>query len=115
MAYQILSLRPTTRTVKGVEKTVLTDETHYYERWRVENPADIFASPQKVLDENKIPESERYNLFYTIAYCGEAKRSFARQDLLPIDIDGIDLTKIDTIEALVLDTLQLDPAKTELS
>jgi len=45
---------------------------------------------------DKIPEEERWNLHYTLCECEDSKspRRFAKQDIIPFDIDGIDLDRI---------------------
>jgi putative DNA primase/helicase len=112
MAYQILSLRPKTYIRGGKEITKLTDDEHYHARWRFDDVAELFSNPKGILDRNNVPIEQRYNLFYTVSNCGEGKRLFGSQILLPLDIDGIDRDKLDTYENVVFDTLKLDRDKT---
>lgn len=64
-----------------------------------------------------IPEEERYNVHYT---CFMAKprdekvklRTFHSQNMIPIDLDGIDLTYKDEYIKIVLDIMKVDSAKT---
>lgn len=112
MAYQILSLRAKEFVRNGELVSRLDDSTHYANRWRFEKIEDLFSNPQKILDDNNVPNEERFNLFYTLSYCGEGKRLFGHQEILPIDIDGIDVERLDTYESVVLDELNLDKEKT---
>ena len=58
---------------------------------RVEAPdlPTLFQNLDEYLAQ--IPESERWNLYYTACDCGEEKREFKSQAILPIDIDGLDV------------------------
>lgn len=60
---------------------------------RAESLADLFQNLPRYLA--KIPDSEKWNLFYTVAHCGEGKREFAEQHVLVFDLDGIDVTRKD--------------------
>lgn len=112
MAYQILSLRPKTYIRGGKEIQRQSDEVHYSQRWRFESIAEIFSNPKAVLDRNGVPEDERWNLFYTVAYCGEGKRLFDYQEIIPLDIDGINTEKLAEYETVIFDALKIDKEKT---
>lgn len=73
----------------------------------------------KTLDDviAKIPETERWNLYFTALNClepakhGNALRRFKSQEMLPIDIDYIDPTKIEQYTKIIAHTLNLDMSK----
>src|SRR5690606_23969255 len=50
-----------------------------------------------------------WNLFYTVASCTDEKRKFLRQDILPIDIDGIVRGAEPKVVDAVCKELGLDP------
>lgn len=81
-------------------------------RWRFDDIKEIFTNPVAVLDRCKVPETERYNLYYTIASCDDTKRGFAKGEIRPFDIDGIDITRRTEYIQPVFDVLKLDAAKT---
>lgn len=110
--YQILSLRPKTYTKKGKEITRQVDDAHYFERWRFEDIKELYANPKAVLDRNNVPENERWNLFYTVSYCGDAKRFFQYQEIIPFDLDGIDVDRLSEYETVFFDTIPVDKEKT---
>ena len=80
---QILGLRPFT-TATGAVK--LTDAFHE-KGWGAVDIAELFRDMEKYVA--LIPEEQRWNMFYTVANCTDQKRHFLRQEVLPIDIDGI--------------------------
>lgn len=67
-----------------------------------------------------IPEGDRYDVHYTNANCvpvieGSKEiplRLFAYQEMIPIDLDGIDLERKKEYIKIVLDTLKIEPNKT---
>lgn len=77
--------------------------------WRAENIYELMKDPAKYLEQ--VPESERWNLFYTVGNCTEEKRKFLRQDVLPIDIDGIVHGEEDKIVDVVCAELKLPKDK----
>jgi P4 family phage/plasmid primase-like protien len=102
---QILGLRPYTDK-NGVVK--LTDA--FLERgWRAENIYDLFQHAKAHAE--RIPEDTRWNMFYTVANCTDAKRQFLRQDVLPLDIDGIERGTEDKIVDVVCAELDLPKDK----
>jgi putative DNA primase/helicase len=48
----------------------------------------LYRNIDKILAE--IPEKDRWNIFYTIANCGEEKRQFESLQAIAFDIDGVD-------------------------
>lgn len=89
--YQIIGVRTyfdeKTRTQKRYD-------AFYENRWRYDDPTEIFRDPIGVLNRNNVPESERYNLYYTISNCGDAKREMVRLEQLAIDVDGLDVSRL---------------------
>jgi P4 family phage/plasmid primase-like protien len=72
---------------------------------------ELFSDPLKYVSQ--IPPEERYNIFYTAGYAdAKAPRKFRRQDIIPFDIDGIDLARIDQYVDVILKELELDKNKT---
>lgn len=74
--------------------------------WRVESVPELFLNLEKYIA--LIPEDERYNMFYTVANCIEEKRKFFSQDIIPIDIDGIEKGDEEQVISCILDELKLD-------
>lgn len=109
--YQILGIRSFFDEQTRKQKKY---DAFFEQRWRFDDFAAMLADPKKVLDENKVPDSERWNLFYTVAVCGDAKRSFSRGEILPFDIDGLDITRVKEYIAPVIKTLKLDLNKTAI-
>ncbi len=101
MAVQILGLRPYVK--KNETKTRLAEK--FFEKgWRAKSVTDLFSNLEKHLDE--IPEKERYNLFYTVSDCFETKgRKLCTQNIIPYDVDGIDLLRIDEYISPVLSSI----------
>jgi P4 family phage/plasmid primase-like protien len=81
---QILGLRPFTDKSGAVR---LTDAFHE-KGWRVQDIYELFKNAEAYA--KLAPEDQRWNLFYTVANCSEGKRIFASQDVIPLDIDGIE-------------------------
>lgn len=66
-------------------------------------------------DLKRVPENERYNLFYTVAHHEEGKRtkkSWQSQDIIPFDLDGIDLERINEYAPIVAEVCGFDLNKT---
>ena len=62
----------------------------------------------------KVSDKERFNLFYTVANHAEGKREFESwesQNIIPFDLDGIDLEQIDKYPPLLAKTLDFDLSK----
>lgn len=68
-------------------------------------------------DIKKVPEEERYNLFYTIAHHLEKERTFSSwkaQEVIPFDLDGIDLDRINEYHEVVARGAGFDISKTAI-
>jgi len=103
MSIQILGLR---QYFCEFEKRLKTKETFFEKGWRAKSVSELFANINNYV--NLIPDDERYNIYYTAADCMEERgRKLRSQDIIPIDIDGIDHEKIDEYIKLVLETLDL--------
>ena len=83
--HQILGLRPYFDEKKG--RWEKTDNTFYRRNWGFTSIAEMLKDPEKHLA--KIPEEERWNLYYTVAFCGDGKRAFREQREIIFDVDGI--------------------------
>jgi len=107
MAVQILGLRPYTDR-RGKERKA---EKFFENNWRAPSVIDLFKNIEKYMAD--IPDDERWNLYYTAATCKEEKgRIFVKQDVLPIDIDGIDVTRLEEYVALVCKELEIKREET---
>lgn len=82
---QILGLREFTSKKTGENGLY---DSHYHNNWRAPSVPELFADIDKYLEQ--IPKAERYNMFYTVANCKDGKREFLSQEIIPIDIDGIE-------------------------
>lgn len=99
---QILGLRTYTGR-DGIEKI---SETFFEKNWRAESVPELFKNLKRYVDQ--VPKEEQYNLFYTVAHCLEERgRKFEEQDIIPIDIDNIDVNRADEYVSAVLITLGL--------
>ena len=81
--HQILGLRQFTDSKTGKTRTY---DAFFDKNWRVKNLNELYKDPQKFL--KNIPESERYNLFYTVSSCKSQKREFKEFTHMAFDIDG---------------------------
>ena len=107
MAVQILGLR-TYVDKKGREKKV---ERFFDQNWRSDTVPNLFKNLRSIVDE--IPEDERWNLYYTAASCKETKgRILESQNIIPIDIDDIDITKLEDYVNIICSELNIDKEKT---
>lgn len=71
---------------------------------------ELFDNVQADLD-NHYSEEDQYNLFYTVAHHLEGKRersSWQGQDIIPFDLDGIDLDRIDEYPSIVAEVCGFD-------
>jgi hypothetical protein len=107
-AIQILGLRS---FVNDENKKIVYDAFHD-KGWRATNLLELFKNPQALVE--LIPPKDRWNIFYTIASCGEGKREFNSQDVIVFDIDGINTDRLEDYIRLVLQTLNLTREKTGL-
>lgn len=104
---QILGLRPYTKN--GEEK--LKHDFHN-RRWQTKTVAGLFANLTEFLEQ--IPEEDRYNLYYTASNCKESDkpRLFESQSIIPFDIDGIDVSRINEYVDAVCEVLKIDENET---
>lgn len=84
--YQILGVRS---FFDEKEKKQKKYDAFFDKRWRVDDLADVFRSPQATLDRLEVPPGDRWNLFYTLNFSGDGKREFKRLEWLAFDLDGI--------------------------
>ena len=107
MAVQILGLRPYTDR-RGKERKA---EKFFERGWRANSVAELFLNLDEII--KTIPSDEHWNLYYTASICKEEKgRIFVEQDILPIDIDGIDVGRVDEYVALVCKELEIKKEET---
>lgn len=89
MKIQILGLR---RYYNKQKQKELVYDAFFERGWRAESVPELFANIKEHL--KNIPQGEHWNLYYTAANCLEKKgRKMARQEVMPFDIDGIDVEK----------------------
>lgn len=101
--HQILSLRPFFNQKKNQwDKTDSRD----FGKWNAPSLQDLFTNIDKYIEQ--IPEHERWNLYYTVANCGEGKRQFAKQDVMVFDIDGINTADLEPYIKVVCSGLGVD-------
>ncbi len=82
-------------------------ERFFDKGWRANSVRELFANLEVYIEQ--IPERERFNLYYTAGRCLEVKgRVLESQDIIPIDIDDIDLTQINIYVDVVLNHLDLN-------
>lgn len=89
----------------------------HFEHIKVTSIVKLFENIEEVVQA--IPEGERYDVHYTNANCYEPTRDktvplrlFAYQEMIPIDLDGIDLARKNEYIKIVGEILQLDLSKT---
>lgn len=99
--HQILGLRSYFDEKKG--KWIKTDNTFAKRGWSFNSVQDIFENLDKILKQ--IPEGDRWNLFYTVAFCTEGKREFREQNVIVFDIDSIDHKVVDMYHEVVTSCL----------
>jgi putative DNA primase/helicase len=103
---QILGLRAYKKGNKYINA-----EKFFEKNWRAPSISTLFANLDSYIKE--IPEEERYNLFYTASLCHESPgRKLKSQNIIPLDIDGVDSEKVDSYLHFILDLFDLDPEKT---
>jgi len=111
MAVQILGLRPYTDR-RGKERKA---EKFFERGWRADSVPELFQNIEAIISQ--IPEEERWNLYYTAATCEEQKsadekgRKFVSQEILPVDVDGIDVDRLDEYVTVVCKELDVDKTK----
>lgn len=84
-------------------------------RANVSDSVSLFSKIDTILNAME----DNWNIHYTLAYCanvdkdkGIPLRTFLSQDLVPIDLDGIELEKKEEYITIVLDVLQSEKNKT---
>lgn len=83
----------------------------------LDDPVTALSVPElfKTLDTivAQIPEKEKWNLYYTSHPCQTTKRIWnGPQEVLPFDIDGLDIERLEEYIFLVLETLKLNRHET---
>jgi len=99
---QILALREFTVSDKdtGQPKTIKS-EVWFEKGLRASSVEDIFESGLTLL-EGKVPDSERFNIYYTISECLEEKgRKLLAQHHIPFDVDGISVPPVGSESSLI--------------
>lgn len=101
MSIQIIGLRD----FYDKRKQKLSKKEAFFEKkWRAESVPYLFKNIDKFIKQ--IPETERYNVYYTAASCLESRgRKLASQSIIPIDIDDIDTEKLEEYIQVTLDAL----------
>ena len=104
MAIQIIGLRD------FVDKNGIKSkkQAFYRKGWRAPSVKELFANIDSYIE--KIPVDERWNLYYTVANCYEepTARVFNTQNIIPFDLDGIDMNRLSDYQAIVAETLEVD-------
>lgn len=97
MAIQILGLRDYfSQKTRRIEKT----DTFLKNNWRASSVKELFTNIESYISQ--IPEEERYNLYYTAASCAEKRgRIFQFQEIIPIDIDNIDIDRVNEYPPII--------------
>jgi len=97
---QILGLRPyvdrKTGEIKSKDQLFPVDI-------ELKTVAEVLARHQEILKQ--IPVSEHWNLFYTVANCGEGKREFKSMSAIAFDIDKIKVEEHERYLAPVCEAL----------
>lgn len=90
MPIQVLGLRPYNDPKTGKEKFTTK---FFTEGWRFSCIEEVFDAEKRQELLAKIPETDRYNLYFTAAECFEAKkpRVFHKSHCIQFDIDNIEL------------------------
>lgn len=82
---QILGLRETSSKNDGYSRK---REVFFTKGYRSTSLEEILQSTDKLLE--KVPENERYNLYFTVAHCHETNgRKLKEQHYIPFDIDEL--------------------------
>lgn len=96
MTIQFLGIRSFIPKGETEEKTY---DAFFKEGWTAPSVIDIIKSPEKYVQQ--IPEKQRWNMFYTVANCGEEKREFKDQRVIVFDLDQTDYEKTDEYISIV--------------
>lgn len=106
MAIQIVGLRP----FWSEKKKDFDVKEQFFPDVTAATPNQLFNELAKYID--KVPENERYNLYWTVAHSKKGTRTLVQQDIIPFDIDKIDTSKIDDYLPVLDKVLGCDPEKT---
>lgn len=105
---QVLGLR---KTYSEKKQQDVSFETFFEKGWRSDSVPSLFKNIDAIL--KKVPEKEKFNLYYTAAIClEETGRKFVSQQIIPFDIDGIDVENRKAYVPIVLSVLKLEEKKT---
>lgn len=92
----------------------------HFDHIKITSIVKLFENLDTII--NAIPENERYNLHFTNANCHTPSkdksvplRLFKFQEMIPIDLDDIDLDRKDEYIKLVVDELKIDASKTGIN
>lgn len=99
MAIQITGLRPKISNPSDLEDYTIFDKY----KISAQSIPDLFENIDSYI--GRIPVAERYNLFFTVAQCGNKKRSFESQEVIAFDLDGIDTSKLEEYISIFCSTL----------
>jgi P4 family phage/plasmid primase-like protien len=92
-----------------------TEEVTYFKPYhglKYESLKECFSNIEN--DLKQFPKHEHFNLFYTVAHHLDGKRtidSWQGQDIIPFDLDGIDLNRIDEYPPIVAKVCEFDLEK----
>lgn len=103
-----------------IRQRKIKDKKTGEEKWKgFANSANITApSHAELFDDlesyiERIPEAERYNVYYTTNYTnGQGKRKFVKNDTVWFDVDNIDQSRIAEYVDAFFSFFQVDPNKT---
>ncbi len=101
---QILGIRNYFDSRDGQEKK---KDAFFEKNWRSQSIQDLLENYQAHLE--KIPEADRFNIFFTQANCTDKKREFKEQGVIPFDFDNIDTGRIPEYIKVFQDMIGVDP------
>src|SRR5690606_5710034 len=99
--------------ILGLREDARGHTYHAFEekKWVSPTVSDLFDNPEPVLD--RIPEEERYNLYFTVHNCaGVTARDFTEQWFMPFDIDNCEEADREKVFAAFCEVLHVSQAKT---
>jgi len=81
------------------------------QKWTAPGIPQLLQDPDKYIEQ--IPEDERWNMYFTAHHCaGKSARDWSHQDIIPFDIDDIDVEKAEITAKLICEVIGLDYQKT---
>lgn len=95
---QILGLRPHFKNGKETKF-----DAFHEKNWRAPSVPELFQNLESYVE--KIPEPERWNIYYTALHCGAGKREWAYQEIIPFDVDNIDTEQVSAYHDVILKVL----------